>query len=106
MAEFKTVEQYVVERVEMLERELDNLKIEHKQEVDKLVSRLNDTLSELAGAYSILNMLRDFVDVYKDSYFGNVITVDTIYGKKNPELVASMMEYYDLRTEDDDDDES
>lgn len=99
MAEFKTAEQYVVEKVEMLERELDNAKVEHSLEVGKLMHRVEELETELHGAYDLLNMFRDFIEVRKSDYFGNCICVDNIYTREHPELVARIMEYFDIRPE-------
>lgn len=103
MAEFKTAEQYVVDRLVTTERELDNAKIEHSMETGKLMSRVEKLEEELNGAYELLNMLRNFISVRKDSYFGNIISLDNIYEKEHPEIVARVMEYYDMRTEDEND---
>ena len=100
MAEFKTAEQYVVEKVEMLERELDSAKIEHQQEVRDLTERLIVTQSRLDDALDLLNSLRDFIGVRSDAYFGNIIDM-SIYGKEHPEVVARILEYFDMEDEED-----
>ena len=105
MAEFKTAEQYVVEKVETLERELDNVNIEHKAEMAKTLKELAELKVELNGAYELLNMLRDFVNVRSDNYFGNIVSFDNIYGRGNAELVARIMEYYDIRPDEEGDNE-
>ena len=105
MAEYKTAEQYVVDKLETVEKELEDAKVQHSMEVNKLMYRLNSVEAELAEAYDLLNMLRDFIVVRKDSYFGNCIYFDTVYGKEHPEIVARLMEYYDMRPEEDEDDE-
>ena len=105
MAEFKTAEQYVVEKVEYLERELDNAKIEHSMELAKFDKALADAQEKLRDAYDLLNMLRDFIDIRKDDYWKQVVGFENIYGKENPELVERLMEYYDMYPEEDDNDE-
>ena len=99
MAEFKTAEQYVVAKLEMTEMELDIAQTEHKAEVARLKKDLEEKCAELAGAYELLNMLREFVTVRTDPYFGNIVSFDSIYGRDNAELVARIMEYYDIRPE-------
>ena len=103
MAEFKTAEQYVVAKLEMTEMELDNAQIEHRAEVRKLTATIEDLKRELDGAYELLNVFRDFLSVRKDSYWGNIIELDMIYSKHHPEEVARLMEYYDMRPEEDED---
>jgi len=105
MADFKTAEQYVVDRLESTERELEELKITHATEVGRHVHEFEEMRARLEDAYELLDMLRDFVNVRLDSYFGYCICVDTIYGKENPEAVARLMEYYDMRVQEDDNDE-
>jgi hypothetical protein len=102
MAEFKTAEQYVVEKVEYLERELDNIKIAHEVERDSKLKEIAELEVELNHAYELLNMFRDFLRVRKSEYFGNCIEfAGTFYPKEKPEEVAKIMEYYDLRPEED-----
>ena len=101
MAEFKTAEQYVVDRLETIEREYDNAKIEHSMEIAKYEMAVDALKEELNGAYELLNMFRDFITVRPNNYFRNTICVDNIYEKEYPEIVARIMEYYDLRPEED-----
>lgn len=105
MAEFKTAEQYVVEKVELLEIQLDAEKKENARKLAELQKEYEKTLAELADAYDLLNMFRDFIEVRKNDYFGNCICVDNIYEKEHPEEVARIMEYFDLRIEEDSSDE-
>lgn len=105
MAEFKTAEQYVVEKVESLEQEIDNTKIAHAIEVGKLTHRAETAEAKLVEMCSLLNMLRDFIDVRHDSYFGNCIYFETIYGKEHPDIVAGISEYFDIHPEEDEEDE-
>lgn len=99
MADFKTAEQYVVEKVEYLEGELDNLRIEHKTEIDRHIKEFEALREELHDAYALLDMLRDFISVSYDNYFGNYISFENIYSRENPEAVARLMEYFDMRPE-------
>lgn len=104
MAEFKTAEQYVVEKVEMLERELDQAQLTHEAEMKKVCKALDSTKAELASAYELLNIFRDIITVRKDNYWHHVIGFDNIYGKEHPEEVARIMEYYDIQLDEEDDD--
>lgn len=95
MAEFKTAEQYVVDRLETIEREYDNAKIQHAMEVDKLMNRLNSVEVELQETCQFLNMLRDFIRV-REVKSGICVDTDYIFRSEHPELVARILEYYDL----------
>lgn len=97
MAEFKTAEQYVVDRLETVEAELEHLKKVHKAEIADHIEEFEALRSELNDAYELLDMLRDFIRVGNTSYFGNFIAMDNIYSREYPEAVARIMEYYDLR---------
>ena len=101
MAEFKTAEQYVVDRLVMMENELDNAKIEHRMECERLTLELDTTKARLHDAFTLINIFRDFISVRKDSYFGNCIDMETIYGKHHPEEVELIVEYFDMRPEED-----
>lgn len=101
MAEFKTAEQYVVEKVESLEAELKAVEIEHKLELAKVNKELANAYQDLEEARELLDMFRDFIEVRKSDYFGKVICVDNIYEKDYPEAVADLMEYYDIRPQED-----
>lgn len=101
MAEYKTAEQYVVDKLETIEMELDNAKVEHSMEVGNLMLRLNSAEAQLADAHQILNMLRDFIGISAHSYWGTVVDFEQIYGTEHPELVDLLMEYYDMRPEED-----
>jgi hypothetical protein len=105
MAEFKTAEQYVVEKLETTERELEETKTAHALEMDRHVHEFEELREELHSAYELLDMLREFVHVRTDSYWGNIISFEQIYGKEHPEIVARIMEYYDIRPKEDEDDE-
>ena len=100
MAEFKTAEQYVVEKLEMLERELDNAKIEHSLEFSKMEKMYAEMCNKYHDASRILCALRDFLEFRKDNYFGTIINLD-IYQKEHPEIVEMLMEYFDIRPEED-----
>ena len=104
MADYKTAEQYVVEKLETTEMELDNAKIEHKAEMEKVLKDLAELNVELNSAYELLNMFRDFITVRKSDYFGNCIDLNTIYEKEHTEEVARIMEYFDIRPEEDEED--
>ena len=101
MAEFKTAEQYVIDRLVTVENELEELKITHATEVGRHIKEFEDLREELHSAYELLDMLRDFIKVGHTSYFGNYIMSDNIYSREYPEVVARLMEYYDLRPEED-----
>ena len=103
MADFKTAEQYVVEKVEALEAELEDEKTAHILAVAELQKEHEKTLAELNDAYDLLNIFRDYIYVNKDNYFGNCVRMDIIYGKEHPEEVARLMEYYDIRPMEDSD---
>lgn len=105
MAEFKTAEQYVVDRLETVERELDNAKIEHSMECERLALELDKTKARLDDALTLINIFRDFIEVRKDAYWGNIIDVEPIYGKQHPEEVELLMEYFDMYPEEDETDE-
>jgi hypothetical protein len=105
MAEFKTAEQYVVEKLETTERELEGAKRAYDSEVVRNAITVKALKEELDSAYELLNMLREFVSVRDDDYFGEVVHFDTIYGKEHPEVVAKFMEYYDIRTKENENDE-
>ena len=101
MADYKTAEQYVVEKLELVEKELEDLKITHASEVGRHIKEFDDLREELHDAYALLDSLREFIAVRYDSYFGNCVQFETIYGKEHPEAVARLMEYYDMRPEED-----
>ena len=101
MADFKTAEQYVVEKLETLEREYDNLKIESSMEIGHHIKEFEKLREELHDAYALLDIFRDVINVRLDSYFGYCISTDTIYGKEHPEAVENLMEYFDMRPEED-----
>lgn len=105
MAGFKTAEQYVVEKVEILEKELEETNVAHKNQIARHIKEFEDLREDLNSAYELLDMLREFIDVRKDSYWGSIVSFSHIYGKENPEVVARLKEYYDLRPEEEDDDE-
>jgi hypothetical protein len=99
MADYKNAEQYVVEKLEAVEAELEKLKIDHSLEIGRHIKEFEDLREELNDAYELLDALRDFFRVGYTSYFGNYISMDIIYGKEYPEVVARLMEYYDMRPE-------
>lgn len=101
MADYKTAEQYVVEKCEELEGKLEAAKIDHKLEMSKVQNELEKTRAELCEAYDLLNIFRDYIYVSKDNYFGNCIRTEVIYGKEHPEEVARIMEYFDAKPEED-----
>ena len=101
MAEFKTAEQYVVLKVEELEAELKATKIAHKLELANVNKELANAYQDLEEARELLDMFRDFIGVRKSDYFGNTIWVDNIYEKDYPEAVADLMEYFDIRPQED-----
>ena len=103
MAEFKTAEQYVVEKLETLEREREEIELQHNAEIMELKISLEAAKTELEDAYELLNMLRYFVRVRTNDYWGNIVHIEQIYGKEHPEVVARLMEYYDIRPEDEED---
>ena len=103
MAEFKTAEQYVVEKLETTERELYNLRIAVEVERDAHLKEFGELREELHDAYALLDLFRDFLIVRKSSYFGNCVELSSpIYEKENPNTVARIMEYFDMRPEEDD----
>ena len=104
MAEFKTAEQYVVEKVEFLEQELKQKELDFNLKAVSLECQLEVTKSRLDDALGLLNMLRDFIDISKDDYWKHIVHFENIYGKENPELVARLMEYYDMYPEEDEED--
>ena len=103
MAEFKTAEQYVVNRLETVEKELEDVKVEHSLEMAKMEKMYAEMCNKYHDASIVLGTLRDFLVFRKDSYFGNIVDLDTIYGKEHPDTVEMLMEYFDVHTEDDDD---
>lgn len=102
MAEFKTAEQYVVDRLVTVEKELEDAKIEHSLEMGKMEKMYAEMCNKYHDASHILCTLRDFLVVRKDMYFGNIIDLDSIYGKEHPDTVKMIMEYFDMDTEDED----
>jgi hypothetical protein len=105
MAEFKTAEQYVVEKLEMVEKELEDLKIKHSVEISHLEVALDAARDARDRSGELLNRLRDFMEVRRDDFFGNCIFMDNIYEKENAELVALIMEYFDMYPSEDENDE-
>ena len=105
MAEFKTAEQYVVEKLEATESELEGIKKDYEAEIARNANLVKALKEELDDAYTLLNIFRDFISVSKDVYWGNVINVESIYGKEYPEEVDLLMEYFDMRPEEDETDE-
>lgn len=99
MAEFKTAEQYVVDRLEATERELQGVKEDYEAEIARNTNLTKALKEELDGAYELLNIFRDYLYCSKDAYWGNIIRVENIYGKEHPEEVARLMEYFDMRPE-------
>ena len=105
MAEFKTAEQYVVEKLEATEAELEGIKKDYEAEMARNANLVKALKEELDDAYTLLNIFRDFIEVRKDVYWGNIIKVDNIYGKEHPDEVELLMEYFDMRPEEDENDE-
>lgn len=101
MAEFKTAEQYVVAQLERTEMELDNLKIQCDVENKRHLKEFEELREELHDAYALLDLFRDFITVHNDAYFGNIVHFESIYSKEHPETVARIMEYFDIRPEED-----
>lgn len=106
MAEFKTAEQYVVEKLETTERELEETKVAHALETGRHIQEFEELREELHSAYELLDMLREFVHVRTDSYWGNIISFEQIYGKEHPGIVARIMEYFDMRPAEEDDEDA
>ena len=67
-------------------------------------AELARTKAELCEAYDLLNMFREFIHARKSPSFGNVIFFDDIYNHEYHEIVAELMNYYGLSTEEDDED--
>ena len=101
MAEFKTAEQYVVARCEELEHKLDGVERKYQKELEEMANQYDRVKAELCDAYDLLNMLRDSISVRYDNYFGNYISFENIYSRENSEAVARLMEYFDMRPEED-----
>lgn len=101
MADFKTAEQYVVEKVEYLETELDRVRLTSKLALEEANGEIDKLKDELVEAYDLLNIFRDFITVSHDNYFGNYISFENIYSRENLEAVARLMEYFDMRPEED-----
>ena len=102
MAEIKTAEQYVVARLEATEKELEDLKVKYALETGQHIKEFEELREELHSAYELLDMLRDFIKVGHTSYLGNYIHMpDNIYSSENHEAVERLMEYYDMRPEED-----
>lgn len=102
MPEIKTAEQYVVARCEMLEMELDNTKDAHLRELMHIESELAKIKAELCDAYDLLNRFREFMHIRKSPSFGDVIYFDDIYVHEYPDVIKELCEYFDLSTEEDD----
>jgi hypothetical protein len=105
MADFKTAEQYVVEKVEYLERELDETSVAHKLEVAELNKALEEKCAELAVAYNILNAIRDRLNVRPDSYWGGVMSFETLYRKENIAAFDDILNYFDISLDNEEDEE-
>lgn len=101
MADFKNAEQYVVEKLESVESQLELLKKIHKVEIENNLEKIAELQAELTEAYSLIDIFRDYLYAIKDNYFGNIIKIEPIYGKEHPEEVARLMEYFDVRPEED-----
>ena len=102
MADFKTAEQYVVEKLETLEREREEIELQHNAEIMELKISLEAVKTELEDAYELLNRLRNFVHVRTNDYWGTIVNIEQIYSKEHPEVVARLMEYYDIRPDEED----
>ena len=90
--------------METLEREREEIELRHSAEVAALKISLEAKREELVDAYELLNMFREFVHIRTDDYWGNIISIEQIYGREHPEIVARIMEYFDLRTKEDEED--
>lgn len=100
MAEYKTAEQYVVERLETLEREVEEKEASFKTSLGLLEKNLATAHKDLKDVCEILDMLRDYVHSHYDVYLGTVISFDNFNMGENPALVSRLTEYFDLRTGD------
>ena len=99
MADYKTAEQYVVERLEILERELEAKDEKYKTSLGHLEKSLAAVHIDLKDVCRILDMLRDYISIY-DSEIGRYITIDSIGRHESPELFNALVEYFDLEVGD------
>lgn len=101
MAKFKTAEQYVVEKLESVEADLERAKLIYEADLECKQEKIDQCHCELDQAYTLLNYFREFLTIRHSDYFGTSIDLSTIHSKEHPEAVARIMEYFDLRLEED-----
>ena len=99
MADYKTAEQYVVERLEILERDLEAKDESFKTSLGHLEKCLAAAHNDLKDVCKILDMLRDYISIC-DSEIGRYITIDSISRHKSSELFNALVEYFDLEVGD------
>ena len=104
MAEFKTAEQFVVARCEELEHKLEEAEAKYKKEILEMAKNYDKVKAELCDAYDLLNMFRDHIRV-RSTCYGRAICVDSIYETEHYETIEAISEYFDLRLEEDNEDE-
>lgn len=100
MADYKTAEQYVVERLETLERELDAKDESFKTSVGHLEKQLVAAHNDLKEVCKILDLLRDKICLYQDTNLGTIVAFDTVNKGESPTLFNALVEYFDLEVGD------
>lgn len=96
MAEYKTAEQYVVEKCEDLERKLEAAKIEHKFELAKVQKELEKTRAELCEVYDAINPLRDKIEMDSSATFGPYMRFTSLYKQDNPEEYKALADLFGI----------
>jgi hypothetical protein len=92
MSDFKTAEQYVVEKVEELEKKLKDKEAEHIWAMAKLQTDLDKAHSELSEVYGVLALLRDNLTLGDSRLHGPYISVEEIYRKDKPDAFDDLLD--------------
>lgn len=100
MADYKTAEQYVVERLETLERELDAKDESFKTSLGHLEKNLATAHKDLKDVCKILDLLRDVIHTNNNPYVGSIISFDNVVKGESPALFSALVEYFDLEVGD------
>lgn len=96
MADYKTAEQYVVEKCEELESKLEGIKIEHKLEMAKVQKELEKTRAELCGVYDAINPLRDKIEMAESAAYGPYMRFTYLYKQDNPEEYKALADLFGI----------
>lgn len=105
MAEFKTAEQYVVDRLETTERELETAKATRLAEMQKVMDDLSTARAELTEVVHCLSVIRDNLRLGSSELCGKYMTVDYIWRKDNPEQFDALLDILGIEPPDEEDEE-